>query len=154
MRVTGTMVNYYFFCKRQLWYFIHNIHFEDSENLKIGRYFHELSQDEKAFGNFHVDRINGETVIEYKKKNTSENASRWQLLFYLSELRKKGIERKGVLKFKENRDNRVVQLTARKEKRLERVRKNIQKIARQKKPPPECKNCERKGSSYYDYFAI
>ena len=44
--LTGTIVNYYFHCKRQCWLFYNRINLEDnSEDVRIGRVLHELRED-------------------------------------------------------------------------------------------------------------
>ena len=51
-----------------------------------------------------------------KKKNSSESAAKAQLLFYLYTLKQKGVIKKGILKFKENRDDIKIELTPENEK--------------------------------------
>lgn len=49
MKLTGTIINYYFHCKRQCWLFAHRINLEDnSEDVRIGRIMHELKSEGKA----------------------------------------------------------------------------------------------------------
>ena len=44
--ITGTIVNYYFHCKRQCWLFYNKINLEDnSEDVRIGRVLHELKNE-------------------------------------------------------------------------------------------------------------
>ena len=42
MNITGTIVNYYFHCKRQCWLFANKINLEDnSEDVRLGKVLHE-----------------------------------------------------------------------------------------------------------------
>ncbi len=44
MRVTGTIINYYFHCKRQCYLFYKRLNLEDnSEDVRIGKVLHEIS---------------------------------------------------------------------------------------------------------------
>jgi len=158
--VTGTLVNYYMVCKRRLWLHAHGITQEhESENVKIGKYYHEQMEEEgendKFINGVKVDKVEGDYVIEYKKSNSSVEASEWQLLFYLWKLKQAGINKKGILKFKENRDNRKVELTPDKEKRLEEIVAEIGELLEQPNPPPVsvCSaRCNR--SAYRDFNQI
>lgn len=50
MKITGTLINYYFHCIRQCWLLGNRINLEDnSEDVRIGRVLHEI----KAEGNKH-----------------------------------------------------------------------------------------------------
>lgn len=43
MRINGTIINYYFHCKRQCYLFANRINLEDnSEDVRIGRVLHEI----------------------------------------------------------------------------------------------------------------
>ncbi|OGP31326.1 MAG: hypothetical protein A2X87_06430 [Deltaproteobacteria bacterium GWC2_42_51] len=44
IRFTGTEVNYYFLCKKKLWYFSHDIQIEQgSDAVYLGKLIHENS---------------------------------------------------------------------------------------------------------------
>lgn len=44
MKITGTIINYYFHCKCQCYLFANRINMEDnSEDVRIGRVLHEVS---------------------------------------------------------------------------------------------------------------
>ncbi|WP_458788416.1 Dna2/Cas4 domain-containing protein, partial [Vallitalea sediminicola] len=46
MKVTGTLINYYFHCKRQCYLFGNKLNLENnSEDVMIGRVLHELKND-------------------------------------------------------------------------------------------------------------
>jgi len=44
LHFTGTQINYYFVCKRKLWFFSHNMELEsDSDLVHLGKLLHEHS---------------------------------------------------------------------------------------------------------------
>lgn len=62
INVNGTLVWYYFVCKRQVWLMAHNIlPNQDDENIKIGKLLHERTyqKDKKeiSLGNVKIDVI-------------------------------------------------------------------------------------------------
>lgn len=105
--MNGTMINYYFHCKRQCYMFAHRLNLEDnSEIVKIGKAIHEdrarnSENTEIKIDNIALDKINSKYVTEVKKSDADVEASKWQLLYYLKILKDKGIERKGKLEFVE-----------------------------------------------------
>lgn len=105
--VNGTLVNYYFHCKRQCYLHGNNINLEDnSEIVKIGKAIHEQKKEtsknsEIAIENIKIDKISSEYLTEIKKSDADVNAAKWQLLYYLKVLQDKGIYRKGKLEFVE-----------------------------------------------------
>lgn len=43
--ITGTLINYYFHCKTQLWLHANRINLEDnSEDVRIGKVLHEINE--------------------------------------------------------------------------------------------------------------
>ena len=67
-KVTGTMVYYYFVCKRKLWYFSNEINMEsENESVILGKLLDEGSfkRDEK---HINIDQtINKDFIREFKK---------------------------------------------------------------------------------------
>lgn len=164
MNITGTITNYYFHCKRQCWLFANRINLEDnSEDVRMGKVLHQLADEKrgkkKIFGeNEKYDHITDEYVVELKKSDTDIESAKWQLLFYLYDLRKKGIERKGRLEFseitKQKRKTINVILAKETEKELLNHLENIKKLIESERPPapvnkPFCKKC-----AYYSYCYI
>ncbi|MDF2821876.1 MAG: cas4 [Clostridiales bacterium] len=100
-KITGTIVNYFYHCKKQCWLFYHRINLEDnSEEVRIGRVLHQLKagrKEEVAIDNIRIDKITNEYVVEIKKSDADVNAGIQQLYFYLMKLKEKGIIRKGRL---------------------------------------------------------
>ncbi|MDQ0148324.1 CRISPR-associated exonuclease Cas4 [Eubacterium multiforme] len=104
MKVNGTLINYYFHCKRQCYLHGNRLNLEDnSEIVSIGRALHEERQNNKnteiEIDNVKIDKLTKEYLTEVKKSDADVEAAKWQLLFYLKVLKGKGIIRKGKLEF-------------------------------------------------------
>jgi len=162
MNLTGTIVNYYFHCKTQLWLHTNRINLEyNSEDVRVGKILHEINEDrvkEVSFENIKLDKITKDYVIEAKKSDSDLEAGRWQLLYYLYILKQKGIVRKGRLEvFEKNKQNRKqfeIILDKESESKLIEIIKNIHKLVAQPIPPEpkyekKCKKC-----AYYEYCFI
>lgn len=74
MKITGVMVEYYFICKKKLWYFANQIQMENEhENVLIGRMIDENSyiQERKNIlidGTINIDFIRKHRQIHEVKK--------------------------------------------------------------------------------------
>lgn len=107
MQVNGTLINYYFHCKRQCYLHGNRLNLEDnSEQVKIGKAIHEeraesSKNSEIAIDNIRLDKLTKGYLTEIKKSDADIEAAKWQLLYYLSVLKSKGIVRKGKLEFVE-----------------------------------------------------
>ncbi len=131
MTVNGTLINYYFHCKRQCYLHGNRLNLEDnSEAVKIGKAVHE-EREEKAknaelqIENIKIDALTDKYLVEIKKSDADVEASQWQLLLYLKILKEKGIERIGKLEFVEKNKQKknviLVELTEEKEQKLELI---------------------------------
>lgn len=106
--VTGTMVNYYFNCKRQCWLFYHRVNMEDNSiDVGVGKAIHEVSSEkgnsEIKIDNIVVDKITNKYLIEKKKSDNNKEAAKWQILYYLNVLESKGISRIGKIEYVEKK---------------------------------------------------
>lgn len=162
MKITGTMVNYYFHCKRQCYLFANKINLEDnSEDVRTGRVLHEIKlkdgkNTEVKYENMVLDKISSKYIEEYKKSDSDTEAARMQLLFYLKNLKEKGIIKEGKLVYEEKnkKTTRKTEIIKLDEQNLEKLNKCIEKIEelinREEVPKVEkdkkCKRC-----AYYDY---
>lgn len=161
MELTGTIINYYFHCKRQCWLFSNRLNLEDnSEKVKMGKVIHEERQKgqpdtELSIGNVKVDKITKDYLVEVKMSDADVDAVEWQVYLYLKILKEKGLERKGKIEFIEkNRQDRkilYVELTEDTEKKLEQLSLEINELIMQPSPPHPihaaiCKKC-----AYYEY---
>jgi len=120
LRVTGTLMWYYYVCKRQVWLMAHQINpDEDDPNIAYGRFLQKVSygreKKEAAVGSSRFDIVqqrDGNIVVsEVKKTSRHEKSATMQLLFYLKELHKRGIEASGELRFPEEKRRKPVVLT-------------------------------------------
>jgi len=162
MKLTGTLINYYFHCKTQLWLHANRINLEDnSEDVLIGKVLHEINEtkvNEVSFESMKVDKITKDYVVEVKKSDSDLEAAKAQLLFYLYTLKQKGIIKKGRLEvFEKNRQNKKRFEVILDEENEEKIKKIIQDVAAiiEKDLPPKavfqskCKKC-----AYYEYCFI
>lgn len=163
MRANGTLINYYFHCKRQCWLHGNRINLEDnSKDVKIGKAIHEVKseknkQSEISIDNVKIDKLTEDYLTEIKKSDADVEAAKWQVLLYLKVLKDKGIERKGKLQFIEKNKSKKISIIELDEKNLEELRKitnNIEKLLVEENPPevitePKCKRC-----AYYEYCYI
>jgi len=168
MKITGTLINYYFHCKRQCWLFGNRINLEDnSEDVRIGRVLHELKDEEKgnteiSIENIKIDKITKDYLIEIKKSDADIEAVKWQVLLYLKKLKDKGINKKGKIEFieKNKQDKKIhyIELTDEYEKELIELSNKINNLLAAECPSPltqqvkisnKCKKC-----AYYSYCYI
>lgn len=157
--IRGTLINYFFHCKRQCYLHAHNIKSEHtSELVKIGKYYHQEFETEveedKFINGVKIDKIQGDYIIEYKKSHSDELAAEWQLLFYLYKLKEVGIIKKGKLKFKENRDDRDILLTPEKEKELLQIMNQIETLITFDNIPPVINSRKCKKCAFYEFCYI
>ncbi len=160
MKITGTLINYYFHCKRQCYLFYNRINLEDnSEDVKIGRVLHEIkaldgNNTEVRFENISVDKITDKYVVELKKSDADIKAARMQVLLILSKLQEKGIKKDGKLVFNERNNSEkvdIIKLNEQTKLELNNCIKEVEKLLNSKCVPEAklikgCKKC-----AYYEY---
>ncbi len=158
LKVNGIKVNYYFICHRKLWLFDRKISMEDkSEKVLLGVLLHEESyKREKAKevlieNLISVDILDSFNIREVKYSDKMEKADRMQILYYLYFLKKLGIKRRGILNYPKQRKREFVELTPQIEKEIEDVLLKINKILKQKKPPPVINESYCKKCAYYEF---
>jgi CRISPR-associated exonuclease Cas4 len=154
-RIGGTLVSYATICLRQVWLMARCIEPDErNELLILGRLADESGyQRDKhniPFGNnrFDIVRKEGETLVvsEIKKSSRSLKAARLQILHYLYELKKNGVEARGELLFSEERKKEQVQLNEESMHELDVLYSRIQETAGHSTPPEPiwggyCKKC-------------
>ena len=160
MEVNGTLINYYFHCKRQCWLHGNRINLEDnSEEVKIGKAIHDIKDEqgkdtEISIDNVKIDKITSQYLTEVKKSDADVEAAKWQLLFYLKVLKDKGLNRKGKLQFIEKNKTKntiYVELNEENLKELNKIVEDVGKLLKNDKIPdvgklPKCRKC-----AYYEY---
>lgn len=162
MRITGTMFYYYFVCRRKLWCFYNNITLEDeSEKVLLGKLI-----DESAYGREHKHIMIGETVNvdfikdwkvlhEIKKSKSIEEASIWQVKYYLYFLNQQGIQiEKGILDYPKIKKREEIVLQDGDIEKIEAIMRSIEEIVLQEKMPPPIDSKICKSCAYYEYCFI
>nr|WP_242977648.1 CRISPR-associated protein Cas4 [Clostridium luticellarii] len=127
---------------------------QQDENIDIGRFIHERTykrnSKEISFGNVKFDVLfrskNQITIGETKKTSKYVEASKWQLMYYLNQLKEAGIKAKGVLLYPEEKKRTEVNLTEESRERLQKMCLDIEKICALEHPPSAekirfCRNC-------------
>lgn len=155
LHVSGTLVWYYFICQREVWLLGHQIVADqDDANVSLGRFIQDYSypreRKELMVGHSKMDVFkmgNGELIIgEVKKSSKFRQSARMQLAFYLSELRRHGIEAKGELRFPREKQKEEIKLDEEMENKLDMVKRDILRILYLPQPLPPvkitfCKSC-------------
>ncbi|CAD5244475.1 CRISPR-associated protein Cas4 [Thermococcus camini] len=159
MRITGVMVQYYFACPRELWFFSRGLQFDsENEDILIGRLIHResfergwkevLLEGAKLDVVFLDDRVR---VIEVKKSSKLEEPAKWQLKYYLYLLRKAGVEAEGIISYPREGTREEVELTEEDMETLENVLKEIERVISLENPPPAEKKPYCRRCAYRDF---
>lgn len=161
-KVSGLMMNYYFVCKKKLWYHSKNITLEDSnEDVKIGKIIDETSysRDNKHInidGLIQIDFMrNYKVVHEVKKSRAIESAGIFQVklyLYYLKQKKLKGI--KGKIDYPTLRRSLDIELTKEDEEEISEIIDKIVLIVDSEKPPKVKKKGYCKKCAYYEFCFI
>lgn len=164
MKVNGTLINYYFHCKRQCYLHGNRLNLEDnSEIVKIGKAIHEekaadSSNAEISIDNIKLDKLTSEYLTEIKKSDADIEAGKWQLIYYLKVLKEKGIIRKGRLECieKNKSDKKVIyiELNDELEKELDDYVEKIEEIINSDNIPDVLNKSSCKKCAYYEYCYI
>jgi len=162
MKITGVMVNYYFVCKRKLWYFVKNLDMEhNSELVGMGKIVDEnsYSREKKSIlidETINIDFLKDWKIIhEVKKSRKLDVAAKWQLKYYIWVLRSRGVNiEKGILDYPLIRKREEIFLTDSEEKELMEVLEQIQYIINLDLPPNTINKAYCKKCSYYELCYI
>lgn len=160
--ITGMQVYYYFVCHRKLWYFSNEIRFEsENEDVRLGKIIDETTYKNKTkhimIDNIiNIDYVEEHNILhEVKKSKNIEQASIWQLKYYIYYLKSKGVSGlKGKIDYPLLKQSVGVELTEEDEVTLKGVLKDITDInsldrAPQCEPKKFCKSC-----AYYSFCYI
>jgi len=153
--ITGTLIWYYYICRREVWLMAHELHpNQEDPFLEIGRLIHQESysreKKEIELGNIKIDllkRADGEFVIgEIKKSSRFEGPAKMQLAYYLYQLKKHGISARGELLIPKEKKKVSVELTDEIVEKLKTAIAEIREIISKENPPlpkkiPFCRNC-------------
>lgn len=140
--VGGVEVNYFFICKRKLWWYTHGLGMEQTSDLvAMGSFIHEESYPRKKkeylIDNLvRIDFVDEGEIHEVKLSQAAERAHRYQLLYYLYFLKRRGIKvQKGYLNFPKSKRVIEVVLTPDDEVAIEGILQEIQAIRHHLHPP-------------------
>ena len=160
--ITGVMVQYYVTCKRELWFYINQINMNyNNDDISIGKYMHENSysreRKEIRVDNMVFDFIRnkeGLTIFEMKKSSRLTIGAKYQLYFYLYNLRLIEQDVRGVLVYPKERKREELILDDEIIKEMEGIFNGIIEISNLSKPPlaeskPYCKRC-----SFYELCMV
>ena len=156
------MIYYYFVCKAKLWYFDRNLNFENqSELVEMGKLIDESSYGKKRKHiqldeTINIDFMEDWKILhEVKKSKSIEEASIWQVKYYMKYLLDKGVEiEKGIIDYPKLRVREEITLSDRDVEYLEKIKSEIQEIINNPVVPEKldikiCKNC-----AYYEFCRI
>ncbi len=160
---SGTQINYYFHCHRQLWLFSHNIRCEQkSDTVFQGKMIHEQSYErehkEIELDNIKLDFLDVRNGVlhEIKKSDSFAHAHEWQVLYYLYYLKNKGVTGFiGEINYPVQKKIVKVILTSEKENKMKNILNDIQAIIRRPIPPQitvkktVCRKC-----SYFEFCQV
>ena len=155
VNITGTLIWYYYICKREVWLMAHGLEpDQDNPYIDIGKLIHETSfrreKKEIQFDNVKMDIIadgeNRALVSEIKKSSRFKESATMQLAFYLNKLREAGVDASGELRFPSEKRREKVELSDDIVRQLELACEDIKSIVTLDVPPrPEkskyCSSC-------------
>lgn len=154
IRISGMMIYYHEVCDRKLWYFLHEVRMEqENELVHIGKILDESSypKDDKhiSIDNvINIDFIRQEGILhEIKKSKKIENASIWQVKYYLYYLKQRRVDGiRGKIDYPLLKQTLEIELSDGDCKELDRKVSEIQKVYLLEIPPKPincrvCKSC-------------
>jgi CRISPR-associated exonuclease Cas4 len=161
-KITGIMFYYYYICHRKLWLFTQGLSQEKgNENIMLGKLLDKDSygREKKHImvdGSINIDFIKDWKVLhEIKKSKSIEEASIWQVKYYIYFLKKRGIEiEKGILDYPLLKIRKEVWISDDDEKNIEKILEEIRLVISKINSPSVidskiCKKC-----AYYDFCYI
>lgn len=160
VQVTGTLMWYYYICRREVWLMAHHVTPEqDNSYIDLGRFIQETTysrnRKEVQVGHLKFDLVrkrDGQIVIgEVKKSSSYEQSAIMQLALYLYELRELGIEAQGELLFPEEKKRINVTLTPELVKKVEEAKREILRIIYLDMPPKPVKVKYCRKCAYGDF---
>jgi CRISPR-associated exonuclease Cas4 len=154
--ITGTLIWYYYVCKREVWLMAREITpDQDFPSLEIGRAIHEIFyanfKKEISIEGAKIDLIEKEdrVICEVKTSSRYLEAAKFQLAYYLYRLKEMGIRCSGLITIPKEKKRIKVILDERIERKLIETFDEIKKIVSSEKPPPQvripyCRKCAYK----------
>ena len=159
--MTGTLINYYFICKRKCYLYGHRLAFESGDcntSVTVGRLLHEKAVtnglQEIGIAGVKLDELTETYVVEKKKSHVNVDGARYQLLFYLDELEKLGIHRDGCLWYLDDDTQEILSLSEDAQRRLSEVKQQINFLLNQSIVPDVCWQKSCANCAYFEYCAV
>ncbi len=160
--ITGVMVQYFVTCKRELWFYINQINMNyNNDDISIGKAIHEKSYSREN-KEFRVDNMvfdfvknsDGLTIFEMKKSSRLTIGAKYQLYFYLYNLRLIEPTVRGVLVYPKERKKEEIILDDKLIEEMDKILSGIVEISNLKVPPVAenksyCKRC-----SFYELCMV
>lgn len=161
-QVTGTLISYYFYCKRRMWLHANEIRFEDnSEDVAMGKLIEETAylQRNIKYEQIELDGIKidfydykNKVIHETKKSSKFEQTHIWQLKYYIYVLQKNGVTGvSGILEYPEQRKTQKIILDKDDIAEIEFFIKDILTIIENVICPSLAKSIKCKNCSYFDF---
>ncbi len=156
--ITGTMVWYYFICKREVWLMSRGIAPDEEDRaLEMGRAIHEVfyrdALREVSLEGMKIDvfRRGRRVVCEVKTSSRYLQATRFQLLYYLYRLKEYGVDMVGEILVPREKRRIRVRLDEDSESTLLGVLDDIREIVRLERPPPPARTPYCRRCAYRDF---
>lgn len=156
--ISGIHVQYYLVCKRKLWLYSKNLGMEEGhERVLDGKMLHERAYknaDKRELfvdETFRIDALDGEYVREVKLSSKMTEADKYQLLFYLYQLKKRGLVRKGLISYTKEKKTEEIILTKEDEKRIDKIEEEIKDLISRNVVPKLIKKTYCRQCAYFDF---
>lgn len=158
--VGGVHIQYYVLCKRKLWLYDKGIRMEEeSDRVLEGTVLHENSyprvQEKEILidNSFKIDALDGEYVREVKLSSKMKDSDEMQMLFYLYQLKLRGIRKKGLISYTKEKKTIEIELTDENEKKVKKAIAGVYEVISKRTPPvvkklSYCKSCAYFGFCY------
>ncbi|NLO89823.1 MAG: CRISPR-associated protein Cas4 [Clostridia bacterium] len=165
-RITGTLLAYYFICKRKMWLHAKGLDLENitgNPDVIKGKILHETRFKRESYQNIDFDNVKidflkfGDQIYvhEIKKSKKFEEAHIWQLKYYIYVMQNRGVNcNTGVLHYPSSMKKVDVQLEEEDIKLIEQALQQIKIILDSPMPPERldkkfCRKC-----AYFDFCFV
>lgn len=159
MYITGVQVNYFFICKRKLWLYCRGLTMEhNSDRVEVGKEVHANSykrekKDILIDNIISIDFIENDLVInETKLTKAMDEASKYQLLYYIYYLEEKGVGNvKGIIRYPKSKRTEEVEINDKERKEISKILVAINYVKSQIEIPQLEKGSKCKKCSYFEF---
>jgi len=160
--ITGTLINIYHICHRELWLHANGIQMEQRSSLvAAGRWIHETAYPQRPKGykeialeGIKIDHYDpkNKVIHEIKKSNKKEKAYIAQLKYYIYRLEQNGMTGvTGCLEYPKLRQKKEVLLSDKDRKEIPQWEADIRRIIQQSSCPPVISKSICRSCSYYEF---